>query len=494
MIRILHLIKIFSKYLFLFVLYKTGRYSIKKPEFLKQFFEEVGGSFVKFGQLLALKVDVLPKEFSLAMLDLFDNVRPVSYVQIEQIFVSELGAKPDQLFDTFEKKPFASASFGQVHAAKIGKETLAVKVLRPNILEEVKIDLFFVNLFAVIADMFFKINAMPWKEFASEFAKWTLKELDYHVEAEQTMLMYQLHKDLPNVVIPKIYSRFSTKKILVEQYIDGVPLSRIFRGLKDGRLDEKKLLKMGIDIKKIPSLLAQTLCIEYFKFGVFHADPHPGNILILKNNKIGLIDFGILGQAIPYLKKEYINFLLNAIQFQYKEAAYHFIRATGYGLTNIIESSLPATVDPSYIDNLIKLIATKFMDSMNYKLQKGITDLKFKKTDYSTFLLDIFKSANLYKIKLPNESVAFLRAMNIVGLMGKELNFDFKLTEELKSFFKKYPPETFIQSNESLLPIKRINREKALELLNNWLSLLFEKDPNMYEVVKNYIDDYNKKK
>ncbi|HLL61395.1 MAG TPA: AarF/UbiB family protein, partial [Candidatus Nitrosocosmicus sp.] len=234
--------------------------------------------------------------------------------------------------------------------------------------------------------------------------------------------------------------------------------------------------------------------VEYFMFGIFHADPHPGNILILKNNKIGLIDFGILGHAIPYLKTEYIHFLLHAVDFRFKEASYHFIKATGYELRNIIESSLPATVDPSYVDNLIQVIAGKFTDSMSYKLQKGITDLKYKKTDYSSFFLDIIKSANLYKIKLPNESVAFLRAMNIVGLMGKELDFNFKMGTEIKIFFKKYPPKTFLNNAEQSMPIKRINREKARELLNNWLSLLFEKDPSMYEVVNKYIADYNKTK
>ena len=133
-------------------------------DFLKAFFEEAGGSFIKFGQLLALRVDVLPKEYSLEMLDLLDNVKPFPYTDVTEIFLQELGATPEKIFYDFQKEPFASGSFGQVHAAKLDKHTIvAVKIMRPNIEEMVQADFFVVDILAFFADISYRVAGIEKK-------------------------------------------------------------------------------------------------------------------------------------------------------------------------------------------------------------------------------------------------------------------------------------------------------------------------------------------
>ncbi len=489
MIRFCYIWSILIKYAFLLLLLKLGLYKKPPKTFIKKFFEEAGGSFIKFGQLLALRVDVLPQDFSLEMLDLLDNVKPFPYEDVKERFIHELGTPPEKIFKDFQSVPFASASFGQVHAAKLDDDTIvAVKILRPGIEDEVKIDFIFITLIAAIAEMFYKVDAMPWSEFAQEFKIWTKDELDYHIEASHTERMLKTQPKNSNVIIPKIYPRLSTKRILVQQYIEGIPLSRVLRGLDDGRLTPEELLEMGIDITKTPRILVAEMMREYFYFGVFHADPHPGNILLLENDKIALIDFGILGNSVAN-QKVFIEFLEAGCNYDYKKAFYYLLNFAGGELRQLIESAFPANIDQDHVNNFMKILGERFADSVDSKIQKGREDLKVMKTDYTVLSLQVLKEAQSYKIKLPKEMVVFTRAITIIGFMAKKLDYEFKLTEEIKKFFKENDKNDFILShNEDL---KRISRDSAIEKLNNWLSFLVEKDPKMYHLVNKYLEKYN---
>jgi len=162
MIRFFEVFFVFTRYSTVYLLVKLKIYKKPNEKILKNFFEDAGGAFIKFGQLLALRVDFLPQAFALEMLDLLDNVAPFSYSDVHNIFLKELGAAPEKIFYDFQKKPFASASFGQVHGAKISEnEIVIVKVLRPGIETKVKVDLFIIKIFAYLMNTFLKINAIP---------------------------------------------------------------------------------------------------------------------------------------------------------------------------------------------------------------------------------------------------------------------------------------------------------------------------------------------
>lgn len=490
--RVLHILWIIGKYSVLYLLISLHVKNTPKHRLLRKFFEDTGGSFIKFGQLLAMRVDVLPNEYTLELLELLDNVKPFPYHQVQEIFIRELGSPPEKVFKDFQKKPFASASFSQVHGAKLPDGTIvAVKILRPGIEDQVKADYIIIKFLAFVGDMIYKIDALPWKEFAQEFEKWTSQELDYHIEAENTETMRLNLLNDPTVVIPKMYFRFSTKRILVEQYIEGVHLARVLRGLKNGRLKPEQLTEMGISLSKIPQLLITTILKQYFLYGRYHADPHPGNILLLPKNRIALIDFGIMGNEIPGNKTSFIKMIKYDIDLKFKEASYYAADFAGDELKQMIASTFPAHIHHDEVNQFMKVLTDHFSQKVEEMFQKSVSDINSLKKDSATLLLEVLKEANKYRIKIPQEAVAFLRTLSIFGLMAKQLNHSFLISAGIKNFFSEYESSIPIQEETIPLSYKRIGRERAMEKLQNWMSYLIEKDPVVFDLVNNYIKRYN---
>lgn len=492
MFRFLYIIGILTKYSLFYFLLKLKIFPKAKPKLLRKFFEDAGGSFVKFGQLLALKVDVIPQEYSLELLDLFDNIKPFSYNHVKTRFLQELGATPEKIFKDFQKTPFASASFGQVHGAKLNNdEIVVVKILRPGIEEDVAIDFLFISVLAFFGDLFFKIEALPWREFAKEFREWTNQELNYYIEAENAEKIYQKQQDNKYIVIPKTYPKLSTKRILVQEYIEGIPLSRALRGLKDGRLTPEKLLTYGIDIKKSLRTVTMEILRQFFVNGIFHADPHPGNIILLQNDRIGLIDFGIIGESFAYNQASFIKFTKAAMNMDFEQSTYHFSEFAGENLKTLIVSALPANISQERIEQFFHILAKHFSKQVTEIAIKNKTLVNDLKKDYVAVFLEILKASKKYNIKIPKQTIVFIRMLSIVGILAKQLDPTFLLGQEVRKFFKKYPEETFFKYSNITPPFKRINRDLALERLNSWLSRLAEIDPGLYQLVRDNIKEYN---
>lgn len=492
MFRIFYLLYLVSKYYLLYLLAKRGLYKTPPEKLLKKFFEKAGGSFIKFGQLLSLRVDVLPKNYSIELLNLFDNVGSFSYKEVEHTFLQELGTTPQKLFKDFQKEPFASASFGQMHAAKLeNSQVVAIKVMRPGMESMVQVDFFLIGILAFFADIFFKIDALPWKEFAGEFKKWTAEELDYRLEADRVEKVAKNLKNSPLIVVPKVYKHLSTKRILVEDYIEGYPLSRVLIGLRDGRLDHEKLSAMGINIKETPRTLTREILRQLFFDGIFHADPHPGNILLLKNDKVGLIDFGIVGEGIVHNKMSFVKTLKAFANMDFEEATYNAANYVGDNLKTMVNSALPASVSQEHIDKFMEILASHFSKSVKKIVEGNRKNLEVMKKDYTGVFLEILNSARKYRIKVPKELVVVIRTLTIMGYLAKELDYEFRLTDETKKFFKEFPEEVILEEWDQYSPYKRIGRERAVESLNGWLDYIAETDHDLYSLVKQHISQYN---
>lgn len=491
MFRFFYIFYLLSKYGLILVLSKYGFKKIEKPKLMRKFFEEASGAFIKFGQLLALRVDIISNEYSIELLGLFDSVKPFPYKEVERTFLNELGATPDRIFKTFSKEPFASASFGQVHGAKLKDGTVViVKVLRPGIETKAKIDFLVISFLAAIADLFFKIEALPWKEFAAEFKEWTKREFDYRIEAENGERLYRNNLGNKNLVIPRIYHDLTTQRILVEEYIEGLHLSKIFKRLKDGRLDEKKLTEMGVDLKKVARTLIWELLKQFFFRDFYHADPHPGNIIILKNNKIALIDFGIVGGK-PMPNKIYFIKMAKATgDFDFKEATFWAGHFAADELKTMIRSAFPPTVAEKAVDELIRLLADFFSEAVKQISLDSSDELRTMKKDFITVIMQITKKGKEYKVELPKEFVVFARTLAVVGLMAKYMDNSLRIVETLNNFFQVYSEEEITKNDQPPI-LRRINREVALERLGNWISYLNEIDPPVYHLVSNYLSKYN---
>lgn len=490
MFRFFFISLLIFKYSLIYLLIKLNLYKTKE-NLLKRFFEEAGGAFIKFGQLLALRIDFLPQEYALEMLDLLDNIPPFPYPEVENTFLRELGATPEKIFYDFQKKPFASASFGQVHGAKISEnEIVVVKVLRPGIEEKVRVDLLLIKFFASFADTFYKINALPWKEFYSELAKWTLDELDYRIEAKNGQKLADAVREDKEVVIPKIYHQLTTRRILVEEYIEGIHLNRVLKGFKSGRLDEEKLLKMGVDIKKMQKTISMSIFKQFFVHGFFHADPHPGNIILLPNDKIAFVDFGIVGTTDRVNFDMFVKIWEYGIDFNIREGAYYALNYAGKDLKQIVMSAFPATFDDKYLNDFLKLLAQHFAEEVDHLVKQGMEEVTANKRDVAALFMDIIKAANRYKIKVPNAAVVFLRMFAVKSMLSRQVDRNYVTEANLREFYKVYPSEVLaLKSEKEYIP--RLSREEALEKLNNWLSHLFETDPKMYRLVQNFMKKYN---
>lgn len=500
MLRLFYLIFLLNKYFFIFLLTKLGISKQLPNKHIKKFFEEAGGAFVKFGQILALRVDVISKNFSLELFDLFDNYNPFPYEEVRRIFQEELGVTPEKIFKHFEKEPFASASFAQVHGAKLKNgQTVVVKIQRPDVVEKITVDFFLIDLLSIVADFFLKIEALPWREFAKEFRMWTIKELDYQIEAENMQKIFNnlLLNKVTDVIIPRIYHRISTKKILVQDYIDGVPLSRALKEIRKGNLNAEKLKKMNIDIKKTPFTMASEMLREYFVDGFFHADPHPGNILLLKEGKIGLVDFGIVGESAPR-RHDFMKFLLAWAKTKYEknpkiydDIGHYFLQFAGHNIEQMMVSALPADISQKKIDDFMKILTNHLVDygkQMEMQMRK---DLEVMKIDYTSMILQFLKFTQRYQVKLPKQMAVFIRALSIMGFLAKEMNSNFNASQAIIDFSKKYPENKVPALDSVVIPYKRMNREEAIEKFNNWLSYLIEIDPKLYHLVNNYISKYN---
>jgi len=490
--RIISLLFISTKFFILFLMSYLPFNTVNKKHLLKNYLEEAGGSFIKIGQIIALRVNILPKEYSIELLDLFDHVKPFSYKEVEIIYKKEFGTTPDKIFKVFEKIPFASASFGQVHAAKLTNgKIVAVKVQRPDIRELVYADFFVIKLVIAILSIFIKIDGLSWSNFFKEFKHWTIEELDYHIEANNSQEIYDNAIHSNNITIPKIYHKLSTDNILVQDYIDGVPLSRILKEIRKGNMDIDKLEKIGINVKLGIENLVHEMTRQYFFGTSFHADPHPGNVLIMDKGKIGLIDFGIVGNPAPN-RYAFRHFLKAAAQNKFEETGYYFISFAGEELERMITNAFPTSTKYNHVDKIMKILAKDFQNKMNKTVMKIRVDLADMKIDYTLMILQVLKTVQKYKIKLPDQLISFLRALSIIGFLAKELDSSFSLTKLVNSFFEKYSEESFPTLDVTSIPYRRMSREEALERLNNWIIYLMETEPELYHSISDYVTNYKK--
>lgn len=266
--------------------------------------EELGSVFIKLGQMLALRPDFIPITFCDEFYKLLDQVPPFESKQAINILKDELRGNFPKLLD-LNSIPVASASFAQVHKAKLENgNVVAVKIQRPNIESVVQRDLSIMRFLAKLFDFWFR-PANKLINVVEEFEAWTKDELDYSLEAtniEKFNIAASLVGD--GIRGPKVYKELSTSKVLTMEFIDGYSLTQIISLLKEG--EKKKVQELGFDGKDITKKLIKNMLEMCHVQGFFHADPHPANIIFTPERELVFIDFGIVGQL---TKKERVLIL-----------------------------------------------------------------------------------------------------------------------------------------------------------------------------------------
>jgi len=272
----------------------------KIPVHIRQAMEELGGMYLKLGQFLSLRPDLIPEEYCDEFRKLLDKAIPLRYETVKHTIEKELGKPLNQVFSHFNKDPIGSASIAQVHAAKLknGKR-VAVKVQRPKIEERFRSD---IDILYYLAHKFKKhFKEIDTTDIVKEFERYTKDELDFLQEADNIQQFEEALKSMKKAVVPKVYLQHCTKKVLVMQYINGAKLSEVQETLSDK--NKTILANRIIDV-------AVTMVFEK---GIFHADLHSGNILSLPEHKIALLDFGIVGKLNEKNKKRGLDLYLAII-------------------------------------------------------------------------------------------------------------------------------------------------------------------------------------
>jgi len=274
-------------------------------------FEDLGGTFIKFGQVLALQPDIIPMEYCNVLFNLMDRVAPFGYDDVERTIVEELGRKPDELFDCFDPIPLATASIGQVHVATLDGRKYAVKVQRPNVIREFASDVWIMKL-TIHLIRSLRIRSLHWIiEPLSEFVAWTNEELDYRYEARYMQQLLSNGHGKAHVRIPETASRFTTTRTLVVEFMEGITLLDYLRAIESR--DEfvlHRLRAAEFNAERFAGNIVRNFLDDAFRHGMFHADLHPANLMILPNNVVGYIDFGITAVLSTYSRRHLIGLTL----------------------------------------------------------------------------------------------------------------------------------------------------------------------------------------
>ncbi len=367
---------------------------LSEPERVRMSFELLGPTFVKLGQLLATRPDLVPQPYSDEFKKLHDQVKGVPFAEIEQILVGHFGAPLLEVFESFEEKPLAAASIAQVHRARLKDGSLVVvKVQRPGIEKIIREDLQILSGLAEIAERVLPESRIynP-KGVIAEFRRSMEFETNFIVEANNVRRFSVNFANEPNIKIPRVYGEYTGRRVLVLEALEGIPLSQR-EALQQEGIEPEEVLRRGL----------RAYLKMIYTDGLFHGDLHAGNVLLLPENKIGLIDFGIVGRLNRKTQSAIANMFLALAEEDYDRLAYLYVDLAPY--TDEVD------VD-QFARDIRDLIAPYF----------GLT---MKNVNIGRLMLDSTAVAARHGLILPTELVVFFKSLISLEGMGRVLIKDF---------------------------------------------------------------------
>lgn len=281
--------------------------------------EAMGPTFVKLGQLLSTRADLLPQPYLDALARLQDDVEPISFAEVEAVVTSELGVRLSKAFAEFDSRPIAAASLGQVHPGVMRDgRSVVIKVQRPNIREQIAKDF---DALSEIAEFFDKHTETgkryEFQRILAEFRKNLLRELDYRIEAHNLEAMGRNLKDIDLIVVPRPIEDYTTSRVLTMERIHGRKITEL-----------SPLARIELNGPMLAEQLFRAYLQQILVDGFFHADPHPGNVFLTDDKEIALIDLGMVGQILPEHQDNLLQLLL-AISEGIGDKAAEFTRRLG---------------------------------------------------------------------------------------------------------------------------------------------------------------------
>jgi predicted unusual protein kinase regulating ubiquinone biosynthesis (AarF/ABC1/UbiB family) len=279
----------------------NGHVTSSDAEALAADLERLGPTFIKLGQLLSTRYDLLPDVYVDALVRLQDDVAPFPFAEVEQIVNAELGLRMSKAFIEFEAVPIAAASLGQVHRARLPDgRRVAVKVQRPGIQKTVADDLDALEQIADWIDEHTEFGrGHRLKDFLAEFRKSLVRELDYRREAQNLVTLGHNLEEFKRILVPQPVDDYTTSRVLTMDYVDGTKMTKL-----------SPLARVELPGKELAADLFRAYLKQILIDGFFHADPHPGNVFITRDHRLALLDLGMVAYVPPQLQSELTQLVL----------------------------------------------------------------------------------------------------------------------------------------------------------------------------------------
>lgn len=373
------------------ITHKPGPETKTLGERIRHVLEDLGPTFVKLGQLASTRSDLLPPGIISELTKLQDQVPPFSPEIAKGMLEQELNAPLEEVFAEFDDTPLAAASIGQVHIGRLRSgEQVAVKIQRPGISPIIQRDLNILKDFVALAERRWEwVTRYQIQEMVKEFAASLLSELDYSNEGRNTEKIASQFTDRSDIQVPKIFWSYTRARVLTMEYLDGIMLNQ-----------REELISKGYDLKNIAERLVNSMLHQIFIEGFFHADPHPGNLMVMKNGALAFLDFGMVGRLNEEMKEQ-LSSLIIAL-----------MRKNTEGMVRSIER-LGMIPDGTNMDAL-----RRDLD----RIRDHYYDIPFASISVGQALNDLFGVAQRHQITLPSDII--LLGKSLVTLEGVIENLD----------------------------------------------------------------------
>jgi len=403
-----------------------------KPQKIRQTLEYLGPSFIKLGQILSIRPDLIPQSMIVELIKLQDKVKPIEFQQIKQIIENQLKAPLEDIFQYIDPNPIGSASIAQVYFAvlKTG-EKVAVKVKRPNLEELIQTDAeIFLKIVSFLEKHSKTVKELDLKSVIYQYKYTTLREANFEIEA---LNIREFRKNFENYdkkfYIPKYYEEYSTRDILTLEFIEGYKLSQ--------------LDNINVDKKQIAETITDAYYKMVFKDGFYHADPHPGNFIIKPDGTVVLLDYGMVG-TVAGEKRQLLYEHIFAVVNKNLELALKFYEGMGM---------ITPKTDLDKLESFVEMFIEKYHN-------KTLSNINLKEMVLE--IIDLVRECNL---KLPT-SLAYL-GKSAIGLDGVIRNLDpsFNPTERLSNFLTK-----------SLSEFAKEKFNEVVRIIDFYYSLAFKLD------------------
>jgi ubiquinone biosynthesis protein len=378
---------------------------LTRAERTRMALEELGPTYIKLGQVLSTRPDLVSLEFVKEFEKLQDQVPPFDFESARETIESELKQPIAAIFESIDPHPLATASIGQVHRARLHNgDDVAVKVQRPDIEKTVEIDLEIMLHLATLAERHIEELAFhrPVK-IVEEFARTIEKEMDYTLEASSMERVAHQFIANPAVYVPKVYRTHSTRRVLTAEYIDGIKVS-----------DVESLCQADYDCPLITTRGADVVLSQIFTFGFFHADPHPGNIFVLPGNVICLLDFGMMGAVDRATREMFVALIDSVLNRDETRATRVLLRFTEWD-----EEPNAAQLEKDVAD---------FVGRHLFKPLKEI--------ELSRLLQHLLELATKHRMRIPPDIFLMLKALAQVEGVARMLHPEFDMIQKAAPFIR----------------------------------------------------------